>query len=177
LAASSAAVFESPLGPVTVDEEALARIRTLPKVTTLDAAHRREHSLEVHLPFLQIALAGFKLVPLVVGEASAEEVGGVLNELWGGDETCIVVSSDLSHYHDYRTAQQIDRKTAHVIESLTGQGLDGDQACGCRPIGGLLRAAKSHGLRCHTVDLRNSGDTSGSCGRVVGYGAFVFTAD
>jgi MEMO1 family protein len=175
LAASSATVFQSPLGPVPVDGDALTRIRALLPVTTLDAAHRREHSLEVHLPFLQTVLAEFKLVPLVVGEASAEEVGSVLNELWGGDETCVVVSSDLSHYHDYRTAQQTDHKTARLIESLTWQGLDGNQACGCQPIGGLLRAAKSHGLHGHTVDLRNSGDTSGSHDRVVGYGAFVFT--
>jgi MEMO1 family protein len=177
LAASSATIFESPLGSVPVDEEALARIRALPQVTTSDAAHRDEHSLEVQLPFLQIALADFKLVPLVVGDAAAEEVGGVLNELWGGAETCIVVSSDLSHYRNYATAQQTDRETASIIESLNRENLDGDQACGCRPIGGLLRAAKSHGLRCHTVDLRNSGDTSGSRDRVVGYGAFVFTED
>lgn len=177
LAASSATVFQSPLGPVPVDKEALARIRALPQVTTLDAAHRREHSLEVHLPFLQIALAEFKLVPLVVGEATAEEVGGVLDELWDGDETCIVVSSDLSHYQNYRTAQQTDRKTAHIIESLDWKDLEGDQACGCRPIGGLLWAAKPRGLRCQVVDLRNSGDTSGTRDRVVGYGAFVFTED
>jgi len=177
LAASSATVFQSPLGPVSVDEESLARIRALPQVTTLDAAHQREHSLEVHLPFLQIALGDFSLVPLVVGDATAEEVGGVLNELWGADETCIVISSDLSHYHDYPTAQQTDRKTARLVELLTWQGLDGDRACGCRPIGGLLWTAKLHGLRCHTLDLRNSGDTSGSRDRVVGYGAFAFTKD
>jgi MEMO1 family protein len=177
LAASSATVFQSPLGPVAVDEDALAHIHKLPQVTTRDAAHRREHSLEVHLPFLQIALTGFKLVPLVVGEASAEEVGGVLDELWDGDETCIVVSSDLSHYRAYRTAQQTDQETAHFIETLNWKGLDGDRACGCRPIGGLLWAAKKRGLRCRVVDLRNSGDTSGTRDRVVGYGAFVFTED
>jgi MEMO1 family protein len=177
LAASGAAFFQSPLGPITVDEEALARIRALPQVTTLDAAHRDEHSLEVHLPFLQIALAEFKLVPLVVGDATPEQVGGVLNELWGGDETCIVVSSDLSHYHDYATAQRTDRETARIIESLNWQGLGGSQACGCRPIGGLLWVAKARGLRCRAVDLRNSGDTAGSRDRVVGYGAFVFTED
>ena len=177
LAASSATVFQSPLGPIPVDEQALARIRALPQVTTLDAAHQREHSLEVHLPFLQIALGKFKLVPLVVGEAAPEEVAAVLNELWGGDETCIVVSSDLSHYLDYSTAQQADRETARVIESLDWHALGDNQACGCRPIRGLLCAAKEPGLRCRTVDLRNSGDTSGRCDRVVGYGAFVFTED
>jgi MEMO1 family protein len=177
LAASSAAFFQSPLGPVPVDEEALARVRALPQVTTLDAAHGHEHSLEVQLPFLQIALGEFKLLPLVVGEAAPDEVAAVLNELWGGRETCIVVSSDLSHYHDYPTAQQTDRETARAIESLNGKELGDDRACGCQPIRGLLWAAKEHGLRCRTVDLRNSGDTSGGHGRVVGYGAFVFTED
>jgi AmmeMemoRadiSam system protein B len=175
LAASSTAVFQSPLGPIPVDEEALARIRALPLVATLDAAHQREHSLEVHLPFLQIALGEFKLVPLVVGEAAPNEVAAVLNELWGGSETCLVVSSDLSHYHDYQTAQQMDRETARAIESLSWEKLDADQACGCQPICGLLRVAKERGLRCQAMDLRNSGDTSGGRGRVVGYGAFVFT--
>jgi hypothetical protein len=174
LAASSASVFQSPLGPIPVDEEALARVRALPQVTTLDAAHQHEHSLEVQLPFLQIALGEFKLVPLVVGEAAPDEVAAVLNELWGGGETCIVVSSDLSHYHDYRTAQQMDRETARAIESLNWQTLGSDQACGCQPICGLLQAAKKRGLRCRTVDLRNSGDTAGGRDRVVGYGAFVF---
>jgi MEMO1 family protein len=177
LAASSAAAFASPLGSIPVDEEALARIRTLPQVKTLDAAHRDEHSLEVHLPFLQIALGGFKLVPLVAGAATAEEIGKVLNELWGGDETCIVISSDLSHYRDYATAQQIDRETARLIESLNWRDLGGDRACGCRLIGGLLWAARQHGLRCRVVDLRNSGDTAAGRDRVVGYGAFVFTED
>jgi hypothetical protein len=177
LAASSASVFQSPLGPIPVDEEALILVRALPQVTTLDAAHQREHSLEVHLPFLQITLGEFKLVPLVVGDATANEVGAVLNELWGGGETCIVVSSDLSHYHNYPTAQQMDHETARTIESLNWQDLGGDQACGCQPIRGLLWSAKERGLRCRTVDLRNSGDTSGGRGRVVGYGAFVFTED
>ena len=174
LAASSASVFQSPLGPIPVDDEALARARALPLVTTLDAAHQREHSLEVQLPFLQIALGEFKLVPLVVGDATANEVGAVLNELWGGRETCIVVSSDLSHYHDYQTAQQTDRETARAIESLNWEKLDADRACGCQPIRGLLGVAKERGLRCRTVDLRNSGDISGGRDRVVGYGAFVF---
>jgi hypothetical protein len=175
LAASSAKAFQSPLGPIPVDVEALAQAYTLPQVTTLDAAHRDEHSLEVHLPFLQMTLAEFKLVPLVVGNAPVNEVEEVLNELWGGRETCIIVSSDLSHYHAYQTAQQIDRDTACAIESLNWKELDSDRACGCQPIRGLLCAAKAHDLRCRTVDLRNSGDTSGGRDQVVGYGAFIFT--
>jgi len=175
LAVSSAKSFQSPFDSISVDEEALERIRTLPQVTILDAAHENEHSLEVHLPFLQIALDEFKLVPLVVGDAAANEVETMLNERWGGGETCIVVSSDLSHYHDYQAAQQIDRGTACAIESLNWQELNSYRACGCQPICGLLRAARKHGLRCHVVDLRNSGDTSGRRDRVVGYGAFVFT--
>jgi len=174
LAACSAERFQSPLGSVPVDEAALARVRVLPQVVNLDVAHQNEHSLEVQLPFLQIALGEFKLVPLLVGDTTASEVEEVLNLLWGGKETCIVVSSDLSHYHEYRTALEIDRDTARAIELLNWQELNSYRACGCQPICGLLRAAKEHGLPCYTVDLRNSGDTSGRRDRVVGYGAFVF---
>lgn len=174
LAASSASHFASPLGTVPVDEAALDRVRSLPQVTTLDAAHRQEHSLEVHLPFLQECLADFTLVPLVVGDASAAEVAEVLERLWGETETCVVVSSDLSHYHDYETACELDRETALAIERLDSERLKSEQACGCRPIRGLLHVAAARGLRARTLDLRNSGDTSGRRDRVVGYGAFVF---
>ena len=177
LATSSADGFESPLGVVAVDEEALAQARALPQVTTLDEAHCYEHSLEVQLPFLQTVLGEFKLVPLVVGDASAAEVGEVLNRLWGGAETCLVVSSDLSHFLGYKAAQERDRATARAIEALEWEELEGEQACGCRPIRGLLRAAREHGLRGRTVDLRNSGDTAGRRDRVVGYGAFTFTEE
>jgi AmmeMemoRadiSam system protein B len=173
LVASNARAFLSPLGPIPIDQQALAQARMLPQVSTLDAAHRDEHSLEVQLPFLQVALGEFTLVPLLVGEASPPDVGKVLNQLWGGPETCIVVSSDLSHYLDYSAAQEADRRTAETIESLNWEELGGDQACGCKPISGLLWAAKQHGLTCRAVDLRNSGDTSGPRDRVVGYGAFV----
>jgi hypothetical protein len=116
----------------------------------------------------------FELVPLLVGDATAAEVSEVLDSLWGGPETCVIASSDLSHYHDYRTAQRLDRTTATAIERLEGEALSGEQACGSRPIRGLLQAARHHGLRCEVVDLRNSGDTSGRRDRVVGYGGFVF---
>ncbi len=176
LAATGATAFATPLGAVPVDTAAIADLCSrLPQVSVRDEAHADEHALEVQLPFLQVALADFKIVPLLVGEASDEEVMAVIEALWGGDETRIVISSDLSHYHDYQTAQQTDSGTAQVIESLNWKKLRGDLACGCRPICGLLGAVKEHGLRCHTVDLRNSGDTSGERDRVVGYGAFVFT--
>ncbi len=176
LAASSAEVFATPLGTVPVDTAAIRDLCSrLPQVRVRDEAHADEHALEVQLPFLQVVLADFKIVPLLVGDASDEEVAEVIEALWGDDETRIVISSDLSHYHDYETAQQTDSETARAIESLNAKKLRGDLACGCRPICGLLSAAKERGMRCRTVDLRNSGDTSGDRDRVVGYGAFVFT--
>jgi len=176
LAASSATAFATPLGAVPVDTAAIAEICSrLPQVTVRDDAHADEHALEVQLPFLQVALADFKIIPLLVGEASDGEIEAVIETLWGGDETRFVISSDLSHYHDYQTAQTTDSETAHVIESLDAKKLHGDLACGCRPICGLLSAAKERGMQCRAVDLRNSGDTSGERDRVVGYGAFVFT--
>jgi hypothetical protein len=157
-----------------VDQEAVKKISRLSQVRVMDVAHAQEHSLEVHLPFLQEVLGEFRLVPLVVGDAGAEEVAEVLDLLWGGPETLIVVSSDLSHYHDYQTAQQMDRATSQAIEQLRPEDIDFDHACGRNPVNGLLHAARRLGLKAKTVDLRNSGDTAGSHDRVVGYGAYIF---
>jgi AmmeMemoRadiSam system protein B len=174
LAASSAESFATPLGDVPVDQEALASLGDLEQVTVLDEAHRNEHCLEVQLPFLQVALEGaFSIVPLLVGRASADQVREVLDRLWGGDETLIVVTSDLSHYHDYETARTLDSAAAAAIVALRPDDLGDDQACGRIPIRGLLSTALAHGLSAENVDLRSSGDTGGDRSRVVGYGAFV----
>jgi AmmeMemoRadiSam system protein B len=173
LAACRADVFETPLGEVPVDTAALDRLLELPQVQWVDAAHADEHSLEVHIPFLQTVLADFKLVPLLVGTASVEEVTEIVQLLWDGPETVFVVSSDLSHFHDYATARRLDRETSDVIEKLQVEQLKGTRACGFRPISGLLNAARRRGLRAEAVDLRNSGDTTGARDRVVGYGAYV----
>jgi len=173
LAASSAEAFETPLGLVPVDVDAVAAATALPEVRTYDGAHDNEHSLEVHLPFLQEALDEFTLAPFAVGEATADEVGRVLDALWGGPETRIVISSDLSHYHDYETAMQIDRATSRAIESLRVEAIEYEHACGRNPINGMLKVASERGLRAKTIDLRNSGDTAGPRSQVVGYGAYV----
>lgn len=168
LAAHSADTFLTPLGPIPVETP------RLPHTKTLDAAHAGEHSLEVHLPFLQVILGDFVLTPLVVGEARPDEVRDVLEQLWGGPETLVVVSSDLSHFHDYDTAVSLDRATATAIEELRSEAIGPHEACGCRAIGGLLRIAQEKDLRVETLDLRNSGDTAGPRNEVVGYGAFAF---
>ncbi len=173
LALSGADRFDTPLGSVPVDQEALESIRALGQVQVLDAAHAMEHSLEVHLPFLQAILADFKLVPLVVGEATPAEVSEVLGILWGGEETLIVVSSDLSHYHDYATARHMDEETSARIESLALPDIEPEHACGCRPLNGLILAARERGLHASILDLRNSGDTAGPRDQVVGYGAYA----
>jgi AmmeMemoRadiSam system protein B len=145
----------------------------LPQVRVIPEAHEREHSLEVELPFLQALLGEFDLVPLVAGEASAEEVAEVLERLWGGPETLIVISSDLSHYLPYEAAQRADRETARRILALEGS-LDSRQACGAVPLNGLMEVARRRGLTPELLDLRNSADTAGDPSRVVGYGAFAF---
>lgn len=175
LAISSVDQFETPLGPVKLDREAINSISDLTQVRTLDEAHSLEHSLEVHVPFLQEVLDDFSLVPLVVGDARPEEVAEVLERLWGGPETLIVISSDLSHYHDYATARQMDQATSNAIESLDLEQIHSENACGCRPLSGLLYLARKKGLHAKTIDLRNSGDTAGDKKRVVGYGAYVVT--
>lgn len=167
------AAFATPLGPVMLDREAIDALQGLPQVVASDAAHAQEHSLEVHLPFLQQVLTDFSLVPLVVGDASAEEVAAVLDRLWGGAETLIVVSSDLSHYLDYATASRVDRNTVNRITALDAS-ISHHEACGGTPINGLLLAARRRGLEARLLDLRNSGDTAGPRDRVVGYAAFAF---
>ena len=174
LATTSADYFETPLGSIPIDRVSIGRILTLPQVVEFDLTHQQEHSLEVQLPFLQEALDTFKLVPLVVGDTSATEVQEVLELLWGSDETLIVISSDLSHYHDYITAQTMDSMTCNAIEKLDGSAINHDQACGRNPVLGLLQAAKRHHMKVTTLDLRNSGDTAGSKDQVVGYGAWMF---
>ncbi len=174
LALSSAEKFATPFGTIEIDKQAAAEIADLPQVRVLDQAHAQEHSLEVHLPFLQEVLGDFKLVPLVVGDVEAYEVSEVLEKLWGGPETLIVISSDLSHYHDYATARQMDGATSRAIEALRYEDIDYDHACGRNPVSGLLHLARKIGLHAHTIDLRNSGDTAGPRDQVVGYGAYVF---
>jgi AmmeMemoRadiSam system protein B len=173
VAVPAAEAFASPLGAVELDAGALAQLRDLPFVEVSDRAHALEHSLEVHLPFLQAALGAFRLVPVVVGDAGPSEVAELFDRLWGGDETLIVVSSDLSHYLPYDAARARDRDTAAAIVNLEAT-LVPEEACGAAPINGLLVAARRRGLRAELVDLRNSGDTAGDRNRVVGYGAFAF---
>lgn len=166
--------YETPLGNVEIDKAAYAEIAKLPEVLYLDAAHEEEHSLEVHLPFLLQVLGGFKLVPIVVGDANAEDVSRVLETLWGGEETRIVISSDLSHFHSYSLAQECDEETAKAIMTLNDKAIYEDAACGKRPIGGLLHLARLHGFKVKQLDLRNSGDVTGEKNRVVGYGSWGF---
>jgi hypothetical protein len=173
LALPSARAFATPLGTVDVDRGAAAAALELPQVCASDAAHAFEHSLEVQLPFLQAVLGDFSIVPFAVGDATPGEVGEVIELLWGGPETLIVVSSDLSHYHRYDDARAIDRATGGAILALSAT-LDHEQACGATPINGLLLAARRHGLQPELLDLRNSGDTAGDRSRVVGYASFAF---
>lgn len=168
--------FATPLGEILLDRDAGEALRRLPQICVSEEAHAQEHSLEVHLPFLQQTLAGFTLVPLAVGEASVQEVAEVLDLLWGGDETLIVVSSDLSHYLPYSQARQVDEQTARMILGLA-PALNHEQACGATPVNGLLHTAERRGLRPQMLDLRNSGDTAGDKNRVVGYASFAFYSD
>jgi len=173
LALPEATRFETPLGTISIDRVAVDKVVTLPQVVLSDEAHAQEHALEVQLPFMQQVLGTFKLVPFVVGSATPEEVAEVLDALWGGTETLIVISSDLSHYLPYARACAIDEFTAETILRLTPQ-LSHEQACGATPINGLLLAARARGLEPQLLDLRNSGDTAGDKERVVGYASFAF---
>ncbi len=174
LAVPTADAFETPLGCVPLDKQALAALADLPCIIQDDAPHAPEHALEVELPFLQTLLPSFQVVPIVVGRAAPQEVAEVLGRLWDGPETLIVVSSDLSHYHDYATAQRLDAETATAIERGDWTRLGPNNACGYLPVAGLLIEANRRGLKAQRLALCNSGDTAGPRNQVVGYGAWMF---
>lgn len=174
MAASSATCFRTPLGDIPVDQKTVSAMVRLPGVKIADEPHREEHSLELHLPFLQEVLGQFQLVPLVVGLAEPKEVAAVVRYLWGGPKVLLVVSSDLSHYETYQTAQSLDQETAKHIESCEWKEIEDDRACGFFPLRGFLMEAREKHLQGKCLDLRNSGDTAGDKSRVVGYGAFHF---
>jgi hypothetical protein len=173
LALPHADAFDTPFGRIPIDEALRSALAAHPAVSISDRPHELEHSLEVQLPFLQHVLGEVALLPLVAGFARAEEVAEVLDLAWGGVETLIVVSTDLSHYHDYETARERDAATARRIVSFEG-GLGGEDACGCVGLNGFLLAARRRRLGIRQLDLRNSGDTAGDRRRVVGYGAWAF---
>jgi AmmeMemoRadiSam system protein B/AmmeMemoRadiSam system protein A len=172
LALPASDTFETPLGRIPVDAEAVRTLGDLKQVVRSDPAHAMEHSLEVQLPFLQSVLGSFSLVPLAVGAATAGEVAEVIERLWGGAETVIVISTDLSHYHEYEQARRIDSATVARIESLASD-LAHEEACGATPLNGMLVLAKRRGLSIRLLAACNSGDTAGGKGRVVGYSAFA----
>lgn len=176
LAAPTVQAFETPLGSIVLDADALRGLAAFPQVRFDDDAHALEHSLEVQLPFLQRLLGSeFLLVPLAVGDARPDEVDEVLEQLWGGDETLIVISSDLSHYLPYVDAKRRDSHTLERVLALD-EDIEPDEACGARALNGAIRAARRHGLTPHLLDARNSGDTAGDRRRVVGYAALAFDA-
>jgi hypothetical protein len=173
LAVPGVDAFRTPLGLVPIDAEGRDLALGLPGVRVDDRAHAQEHSLEVQLPFLQSVLDEFTLLPFSVGDASVDEVAAVLEASWGGPETLVVISTDLSHYHRYDDATRLDARTAAAIVACRPDAVDDHDACGAYPLRGLLRVASDRGLSVEKLDLRNSGDTAGDRHRVVGYGAFA----
>lgn len=176
VAVPGVAAFATPLGSVPLDAAVINRLLELPQVHSSDLPHRMEHSLEVQLPFLQMTLGDFSVVPMAVGEVTPAAFAEVLDACWGGPETLVVISSDLSHYRDYETARRIDAATAKAIVEQRSN-LHDEQACGCRLLNGLMLVAQRRKLDVRAMDLRNSGDTSGDRSRVVGYGAFALYGD
>jgi hypothetical protein len=174
LALSAADWFDTPLGLIKVNQQANDEIRQIPGVMTLEKAHAHEHSVEVQLPFLQYVLDNFEIIPIVAGQASQQLIADVLDALVIDSSSIVVISSDLSHYLEYQSAQKIDRFTSDAILNLDSSMIDSVHACGCVGIRGFLQYAEKHQLTGHLLDLRNSGDTAGTKDKVVGYGAYLF---
>jgi MEMO1 family protein len=171
VAVAGADAFLTPLGAVTVDDGARRRALEVPGVVVDDAAHAPEHSVEVQLPLVIAALGDVSVLPLLVGRAGGDVLADVLDELWDGAETSVVVSTDLSHYLDADAARVVDRRTADAICRL--QEPDPDSACGAAAVAGMVVSARRHRLDVWLLDLRNSADTVGDPDRVVGYGSFA----
>ena len=174
LAVSDADYFNTPLGNIPLDKEMIQNLMNQNLVTLLNQAHQLEHSLGVHLPFLQRIYDSISIVPIVVGDATTQEVSRCLEAIWGNSETLIVISSDLSHYHPYDEAKQLDKVTCTAIEEYNIDAIHSENACGYIPIRGLLHYANTLNFKATTLDCRNSGDTAGSKDQVVGYGAYAF---
>jgi len=172
LALPGADLLETPLGTVAVDAEAAAQVATSPLVAESTAAHEREHSLEVQLPFLQVVAPGIPVVPLLTGDVDPVDAADAVESILD-DETLLVVSSDLSHYHDSATAQRLDAETAAAIERLDPGALGRESACGRTGVQAALHLARQRGYGVQILDLRNSSDTAGPPDRVVGYGTFA----
>ena len=168
--------FETPLGEITLDKELIEKILAeFSWISVSDEAHSEEHCLEVQLPFLQETLGDFELLPLVVGETKTEQITEIIQQFSEDSETLIVISTDLSHFHDYQTAREIDARTANAIELLEQNRISTEDACGAYPLRGALLAASQNQWNVHRLGLCNSGDTAGDRGRVVGYGAWAMT--
>ena len=174
LAIPSVEQFATPLGTIALDTMSLKTLEDNQLAIVLDKAHEYEHCLEVQLPFLQTLFDSFTLTPVLVGHCDASRVEQALELLWGDQQTLIIISSDLSHYHSYEDAKVLDQRATLAIEQLDSDTLDANLACGSIAINGLLKVAKKHRLKAETIDVRNSGDTAGPQEQVVGYGAYAF---
>jgi len=172
MAVPTAEAFQTPLGVVPIDQELKARVLSHAQVAEADEPHASEHCLEVQLPFLQMLLDDFTLLPVALGSVAPPAVASMLDEVWGGDETLVLVSSDLSHYLPYDAARKLDSITIDAILRCDTH-LTGEQACGCIGINGLSQLARQRGLNIAEIARCNSGDTAGDRHRVVGYGAFA----
>ena len=174
IASSSADFFETPLGLIPLDTYGIKQLQESAHLKLSDEAHAQEHSLEVHLPFLQTILEDFSLIPLIVGDSDAQSVADVIEYFWDDPSTFFIISSDLSHFHEYNDAKLIDKQTSDAILHIEPEKISYEQACGRLPVNGLLKHAKKYHLKPTLLDLRNSGDTAGDHSRVVGYGAYGF---
>ena len=162
---------------ITLDSELMEKIlNDYSWINVIDQAHSEEHCLEVQLPFLQETLNEFKIVPIVVGDSDSELLAQMILNYSEDDQTLIVISTDLSHYHDYQISCDLDLRTAKVIESLSPEMLLPEDACGAYPLRGALLAAKKRNWHVHRLKLCNSGDTAGDRTRVVGYGSWIVTS-
>jgi AmmeMemoRadiSam system protein B len=173
IAAPDVSCFRTPLGDIDIDQKMISQLADKGLLQINSLPHENEHCLETQLPFLQKLLSDWQLVPLIVGETAVDDVSALLDEVIHDPDNLVIISSDLSHFHEYHEAQRIDSHTSELIETLQPV-VHPQQACGAFPLNGLLQLAGSMGLKVITLDRKNSGDTAGGKDQVVGYGCYAF---
>ena len=164
--------FKTPLGIIKVDSDIVEQISKTKPFKFKSTAHKNEHSLEVSLPFLQVVLGNFEIIPMLYGEANPHEIAQTIQPYLERDDSILIVSADLSHYLDYSTAKKVDEQTANNIKE--GKTVDHHQSCGATAINTALIMAQNFGLVPQMLNMANSGDVIGDKDSVVGYGAWSF---
>ncbi len=167
--------FACPIGDIPVNAELLSILKTNDSVYNDDEAFNFEHGLETHFPFISYIFRDISFLPLIVGNIDTQKLSDIFNLFWQADDILFIISSDLSHFHNYEICKTLDHETTQHIINLNYEKINHDAACGYYPLCGALKLAKDNNQKCYLLSLKNSGDSIGDKDSVVGYGSFIIS--